>query len=127
MYVWTFEQFTSGTGRGAISDWRRNVLSPARRAVLDTLLRRISKMESWPTGICNPLTGYPGKRELRWTAERVEHRIFGYYGGTKVFVMLIGCTHKGRIYDPPEAFNTMLDRERKLQAGEGELTEYALF
>jgi hypothetical protein len=126
MYRWRFEQFTSAAGRKVISDWRRNVLSPARRAIFDTFLDRIAKMESWPTGICNPLKGYSKRWELRWTAERVEHRIFGYYGGSQVFVMLIGCTHKGKIYDPPGAFQIMVDRSRKLQTGEGTLTEYAL-
>jgi hypothetical protein len=126
MYLWRFEQFTSATERRAITDWRRNVLSPARRAILDTFLDRIAKMESWPIGICSPLRGYSGKRELRWTAENVEHRIFGYYSGPRTFIMLIGCTHKGKIYDPPGVFETMVDRSRKLQTGEGALSEYAL-
>jgi hypothetical protein len=126
MYRWRFEQFTSAAERKAIDDWRRNVLSPARRAIFDTFLKRLAKMESWPTGICDPLKGYPGKWELRWTAEKVEHRIFGYYGGPQVFVMLIGCTHKGKIYDPRGAFETMVDRARKLQTGEGTPSEYAL-
>jgi hypothetical protein len=125
MYQWRFEEFTSAAKRRAISDWRRNVLSPARRAIFDTFLDRIAKMESWPTEICYPLRGYSGMRELRWTAEKVEHRIFGYRG-SKVFVMLIGCTHKGKIYDPREAFETMVDRYRKLQTGEGGLSEYEL-
>jgi hypothetical protein len=126
MYRWRFEQFTSATERKAISDWRRNVLSPARRAIFDTFLDRIAKMESWTTEICRPLKGrYSGRWELRWTAEKVEHRIFGYYSGPKVFVMLIGCTHKGKIYDPPGAFETMMDRLRKLQTGQGGLSEYA--
>lgn len=127
MYRWNFEQFTSAAGRQAITDWRKSALSPARRAILDTLLKRIGKMESWPTGTCNKLKGYPGKWELRWTAEKVEHRIFGYYGGPKLFVMLVGCTHKGKIYDPSGAFDILVDRERRLQTGEGRLSEYAFF
>lgn len=85
---------------------------------------RIAKMESWHSGICDPLRGHSGYWELRWTAEKVEHRIFGYYGGVRLFVMLMGCTHKGRVYDPPEAFQPMKDRKRKVSGGEGKLVKY---
>jgi hypothetical protein len=121
--IWSFEQFRSANDRDAVSDWRRG-LSPARRAIMDVFLNRIAKMQSWPSGTCNPLTGYPGYWELRWTAEKVEHRIFGYYAGPRKFVMLIGCTHKGKVYDPPSAFQTMQDRKGKLTRGEGTLSIY---
>jgi hypothetical protein len=83
-------------------------------------------MSSWPHGICDPLKGYKDCWELRWTAEKVEHRIFGFYSGRLLFSMLIGCTHKGRIYDPPGVFDTMVDRRRKLATGEGTLSAYEL-
>ena len=83
-------------------------------------------MKSWPSGICDPIKGRSGYWELRWTAEKVQHRIFGYYGGPSQFVMLVGCTHKGKIYDPPSAFQTMQDRSGKLKFGEGTLSNYEL-
>ena len=122
-WLWSFEQFRSANGRDAITDWRKGI-SPGRRAILDIFLDRIAKMETWPSGICDPIRGYSGYWELRWTAEKVEHRIFGYYGGSFRFVMLIGCTHKGRVYDPPGAFQTMKDRKRKITVGEGVLASY---
>jgi hypothetical protein len=123
--VWTFQQFRSASGRDSILDWRKG-LSPARKATFDIFMDRIAKMKSWPSGMCDPIKGHSGFWELRWTAEKVEHRIFGYYGGSSVFVMLIGCTHKGKIYDPPSAFQTMEDRSGKLKAGEGTLSTYEL-
>jgi hypothetical protein len=125
-WAWTFQQFRSANGRDAILDWRKG-LSPARRAIFDVFIDRIAKMKSWPSGICDPIRGHSGYRELRWTAEKVEHRIFGYYGGPSLFVMLIGCTHKGKVYDPASAFQTMEDRRGKLKAGEGALSIYELF
>lgn len=121
--LWRFEQFRSANGRDAIDDWRKG-LSPGRRAVMDLFMDRIAKMQGWSSGTCDPLTGYSGYWELRWTAEKVEHRIFGYYAGPLKFVMLIGCTHKGKVYDPPSAFQTMLDRKGKLTRGEGTLSIY---
>ena len=86
--LWRFRQFRSANGRDAIDDWRKG-LSPARRPVMDVFLDRIAKMQSWPSGTCDPLTGYSGYWELRWVAEKVEHRIFGYYAGPLKFAMLI--------------------------------------
>ena len=123
-WLWSFEEFQSPSGRNSISDWRRG-LSPARRAVMDVFFDRIAKMEKWPTGMCDPIRGHhPGCWELRWVAEKVQHRIFGYYSGDRLFVMLIGCTHKQQVYDPPEAFQTLKDRKRKISQGEGAAVRY---
>lgn len=118
-------EFASAAGRKAISDWRGR-LSPARRAIFDVFLSRLCRMERWPAGICDPVKGRQNKGiwELRWTAEKVEHRILGYFAGPREFVMLAGCTHKGRVYDPPQVFATAADRRRMIDAGEGILTDY---
>jgi len=125
-YVWRFRQFKAGSGRKAIDDWRKG-LSPARRATFDNFLDRIAKMESWPSVICAPIKNHAACWELRWTSERVEHRIFGYYGGEKEFVMLVGCTHKGRVYDPPGAFQTLDERKQKIESKEAALDEYRVW
>jgi hypothetical protein len=122
-HVWSFKQFTALSGRKAIDDWRKG-LSPARRATFDSFLDRIAKMKAWPTGLCDPIKNHAGCWELRWTAEKVEHRVFGYYGGEKEFVMVIGCTHKGKVYDPPGAFQSLDERKQKLEKGEAVLNEY---
>ena len=92
---------------------------------MDIFLKRIVKMQSWPTGICDPIKGHTGNWELRWTAEKVEHRIFGYYESSS-FVMLVGCTHKGKTYDPHGAFEMLKDRVAKLARGEGTICDFEL-
>jgi hypothetical protein len=114
-------------GRLAIHDWRKAKLSPSRCAIMDTLLDRIAKMQSWPIKICGSLKNHPGCSEIRWTAEHVEHRIFGYIQSGNVFVMLVGCTHKGKVYDPPSAFDTMDDRKNAVEAGRAELCDYDIW
>jgi hypothetical protein len=101
-------------------------LSPARRAILDVFIDRIAKMNDWPSGICDPLRGRIGFWELRWTAEKVEHRILGYHGSGKEFIMLIGCTHKGRVYNPAEVFDTMVARRAQIESGQGRTSEYRI-
>ena len=124
MYVWRFNQFKARGGRRAIDDWK---LSPARRASLDTFLDRIAKMQSWPVGICGPIGNHAGCWELRWTAEKVEHRIFGYFGFGKQYNMMVGCTHKGKTHDPPGVFETLDQRKRQVQDGTGGLDEYTIW
>jgi hypothetical protein len=126
MYVWRFKQFRAWSGRRAIDDWRLR-LSPTRRAVFDTFMDRIAKMQSWPPGICDPIGNHAGCWELRWTAEKVEHRILGYFGGGKEFNMMVACVHKGKIYDPPGAFETLDQRKRQVQEGTGGLDEYTIW
>ena len=126
MRVWRFKQFRAWSGRRAIDDWRLR-LSPARRAIFDTFLDRIAKMQSWPAGICDPIRNHAGCWELRWTGEKVEHRIFGYFGEGEEFNMMIGCTHKGKIYDPPGVFETLNQRKRHVQDGKGGLDEYTIW
>ena len=121
--LWSFAQYKSASGRRVITDWRKN-LTPARRASLDLFLNRIGKMETWTPDICKKLKGYSEFWELRWVAEKVEHRIFGYFDGSRRFVMLAGCTHKGRVYDPPGVFDTINDRKRKLSQSEGVIANY---
>lgn len=123
MYVWRFQQFKTWSGRAVIADWRNSLL-PARKAVFDLFLNRIAKMESWPNGICDPIKKHSRCWELRWTSERVEHRIFGFYGAAKQFNMMVGCTHKGNVYDPPGAFDTLDRRKADVENGKGVLDEY---
>lgn len=129
MYVWRFQQFRAWTGRKAIDDWRGK-MSPARQASFDIFMDRIAKMEAWPSGTCDPIKGHAGCWELRWTAEKVEHRVFGYYGKEKEFCMMVGCTHKGKVYDPPGAFEMLDDRKSKVEKGDkniGGLDDYTVW
>ena len=117
------KQYRSSNEREAIADWRKS-LSPYRKAFLDGFLKRIANLQDWDGGLCKKIKGHPGCWELRWTAEKVEHRIFGYYDGPKVFAMLVGCTHKGKVYDPSDAFGTLKNRKAQIQKKEASLSPY---
>src|SRR5260370_39938299 len=56
---------------------------------------------------------HAGCWELRWTAEKVEHRIFGYFGEGKEFNRMVGCIHKVKIYSPTELFERLDQRNRQ--------------
>ncbi len=40
--------------------------------------------------------------------------------------MMVGCTHKGRIYDPPGVFETLDARKDKVSRGEGGIDDYEI-
>ena len=94
--------------------------------MFDMYMDRYSKLSEWDTGWHKPLTNHKGCSELRFKAEKVQHRILGYIASPKCFAMLVGCTHKQKVYDPPSAFDTLDDRKSKIARGEGALVAYKL-
>jgi hypothetical protein len=87
----------------------------------------MKKLEVWGYPHLKPLHGKPlkGLHELRWKSQGVPHRIGGYFASADQFVMLIGCTHNAKKYDPPDALSeTILVRKKQLQNREASLREY---
>ena len=75
------------------------------------------------------LSGKPwkGVHELRWKSEGVPHRILGHFTDKPYeFVMLGGCTHNAKKYDPPEILDTILKRKKKVADGEASLNEFKI-
>jgi hypothetical protein len=40
--------------------------------------------------------------------------------------MMAGCTHNGKVYDPPGIFETLDQRRRQVRDGIGGLSEYTI-
>lgn len=95
---------------------------------MDVFLNDLAKVERWKPPQISSLKGdsYTGLRELRWLSEGVQHRIFGEYDGEKRFAMYVGCTHKGKIYKPPSAFELARKRRRDRNNGIGEMYAYEI-
>ena len=125
--VWCLFQYVSPTGRKAIEDWRCS-LEVSRRADFDVFLRNMVKKLKWEYPEIGGLSGkhLKGFFELRWRSGSVPHRVGGCFSGDDGFVMLIGWTHKGRIYDPPSALDTLPLRKKKLTSAEASICEYEI-
>jgi hypothetical protein len=82
--------------------------------MFDDLLDILSKKAGW---------AYPdfkrlgeGLGEIRWKCDGKQHRVIGHsWKNPNGYLLLIGCTHKQRIYDPPDAIRTADKRRRGLQ------------
>lgn len=66
-----------------------------------------------------------GLGELRWTSEKKEHRLVGFLQGGAFFAVM-GCTHKGQIYDPADALDQAKKRKSQIQTDKAITVEYDL-
>ena len=128
LFRWRLLQYVSSSGRKAIEDWRKWLPVGLPRADLDSFLKLVAKQDKWEYPIIGGLTGkkYQGLSELRWRSGNVPHRLIGYTSEEHVFVMLIGCTHNKKKYDPSDALDTAVKRKKKIKNGEAGTCEYKL-
>src|ERR1700729_12628 len=48
----------------------------------------------------------------------VQHRLFGFFGPERgQFTILLSCTHKQNVYDPPDAKKTAVKRKKDIEDG----------
>ena len=129
MVLWTLSEYVSPMGRRAITDWRRKDVSVgAPRAALDTFLKKIVKTRSWKYPDIDFLKGnrYLGLTELRWKWDGKPYRIFGYQLAEFEYLMLVGCTHDQKKYNPPDALETARRRRKEVEKGKASYCEYPL-
>ena len=129
MILWLLYQYVSPMGRKAIDDWRKRDLAiGGPRVDLDVFLKNLVKQREWEYPDRGYLKGdrYRGLTELRWKSGGKPHRIFGYELREFEYLMLVGCTHNKRKYDPPDAMETARRRRREIEEGRATYREYQL-
>ena len=117
--------YVSPAGNDKIAEWYGG-LSEQGRADADVFIENMRKKSEWKMPDYRPqLTGYKKLGELRWTSEKVEQRLIGYLkGGT--FHAVMGCTHKGKVYDPTNALDQADKRKDQIEAGIARTVPYDL-
>jgi len=117
--------YVSPAGNNKIADWYRG-LSVQERADADEFIKSMRKTAIWKMPQYRPLLkGHSKLGELRWTSEKKEHRLVGYLE-KGIFVALMGCGHKGKIYDPADALEEADRRKSRISKGEATTVEYDL-
>jgi hypothetical protein len=117
--------YVSPAGNNKIADWYGG-LSAQERSDADEFIKNMRRTKDWNMPYYRPkLTGYKGLGELRWTSEKKEHRLIGYLQGG-VFFAVMGCTHKGTVYDPADALDQADKRKAQIQNGKVTTVEYEL-
>lgn len=125
MTYWKFWDYVSPTGINKIRQWYDG-LPPEAQADFDVLLEDLAVVTKWQRPILRYLSGkkYKGVPELRFKAGRVQHRVLGYFQRERDFTLLIGCTHKGQVYSPPDARETAVRRKKLIETGKGSVCRH---
>ena len=123
MANWVFRDYVSSAGTNQIAKWARKVLSVQEQVELETLLDLLSKQKQWSERDFKTLSGkhLSGISEIRFkSAQGTPIRVLGMKGpGANEYILLVGCTHKGKVYDPAEALDTAVVRKNSLTNGTG--------
>lgn len=113
-----------GVRVGIISSWIGEGEARASMRARVKHLARIPRAE-WDTKHFRRLSipQCTGIYELKWKAEKKQFRVAGYdYKG--FFVMVLGFTHKGNVYDPPGWKNTLKKNRKDVDNGNFEILEF---
>jgi hypothetical protein len=109
----SFLDYWSPAGNNLIADWYCGI-SVESRAMFDDLLEVLSKKAEWKYPDFKRLDD--GLGEIRWKCDKKQHRVIGCsWKNPNGYLLLIGCTHKQQIDDPPDALETADKRRRGLQ------------
>ena len=122
--LWKFFEYVTTNGRGVITDWVRKDIEKRAKIRFHTTLQYLSVLERdlWNRPEYCPFG--PDISELRFDANKLQHRVFGFFiPDTNHYLMVIGTTKKGRIYTPRDAIKTAKERKKEFSNG-GKLIEY---
>lgn len=123
--LWSFMEFKSSSGRGAITQWVVKEIEMEAEIKFHEILRNLqnSPRDLWVRPDYAPFD--PEIGEIRFKSNNLQHRVFGFFlAEAKQYVMLLGCTKKGRIYTPRDAEETARNRKRLVIAERGHIHEY---
>lgn len=127
MAIWTFLNYGEAGPTNRITWWKKNRLSTQQRADVNALLGILRNQERWSNQDFRAgLRGYRGLSEIRLESEKVQIRLVGCFKAEHKYVILIGCTHKGSVYDPHACLDTAERRRREIDRGEVDISEHSL-
>jgi hypothetical protein len=126
MHRWKLFDFVSPAGRNLILKWYSSDLTCGEQARLDSLMAILRKKHVWGYPEFKMLSGQQkGLGEIRLSGDRRAIRLVGFHRpGVAEFILLIGCTKKGRSYEPPNALETAVIRKRQVDEGTGRVCEH---
>jgi hypothetical protein len=122
MALWRFWDYCSPAGNNLI-EWYQDLPDEAQ-AEFDVTLKTLSITEDWRGLSEFDSLGRDGLCEIRFKAAKIQYRPAGFFGpGIKSFSIYVGCSKKGNIYTPPDAFDLAIKRRGKVQRREAFLRE----
>lgn len=118
-FLWTFRCYVSTRGTDEIRDWY-DKQSGAVQAKFDSRLKFLAQRErnEWKREPFALLKGKEceGLGEIRFKANRVQHRPLGYFSPGNVFTFVICAEERGRKFVPKKACQIGLSRKAEIDA-----------
>ena len=114
--------YVSPAGRNKIEDWYEG-LSAQEKADADEFIKNQRKIKDWARPRYKVL--FEGIGELRWQSRQKQHRLIGFFQ-EEAWIALIGCSHKGKVYKPPDCLETARKRKKHVEEGEVMTHEFDL-
>lgn len=118
MLRWKFRVYVSHTGRCDVQDTVTgydDYASAAFSRAVEHLA--VTPLVQWDEPHCKKLKNEDPLYEIRFKANNRATRAIGYFQAPEVFVILLICFHKGRVYSPPDAFKTCHRRIKQITIG----------
>lgn len=129
MKYWRFMDYYSEAGNNLIEKWYNDELNEDAQADFDTTLNHLAGTQNW-RGLKEfrflSVGKYKGLGEIRFKTSNVHYRPVGFFGPDQSqFTLLVGCKKKGKVYDPPDAFDLAVSRRSLWRRGIGGIHEHS--
>lgn len=118
-------EFVTHNGRGVVAQWADKEIEMEAEIEFHAMLRilAVTPRDLWTRPEYAPFD--PEISELRFFANNLQHRVFGLFLlDVQQYVMLVGATKKGKIYNPREAVDTARKRRKLIINDRSQLREY---
>lgn len=111
MALWTFRDFTDGSGASVIAEWVASIRPERKRVKMiarwDAMLEHLQNIENseWPSEWFTELM--PKIFEMKFTVQNIQWRPLAYFGPRRhEFTFLIGAIEMNDRLVPVDALNT---------------------
>lgn len=105
MHIWTFKSYLNEDGTDDFDMWLNTRPKTARAKMLERVdAFRHQPQSNWNGKRSKQLHGFNQLLEIRFKADKVQHRPIGFFGPQKgEFTLLIGALEKGGKFVPKNA------------------------
>lgn len=114
--LWTFRCYVSSPGKDEIRAWYDGQ-SAKVRAKFDSRLKFLAQREraEWKREPFDSLSDEcSGLGEIRFQADKVQHRPLGFFDGEKIFSLVFCAQEKGNKFVPKDACKIALRRKKEI-------------
>lgn len=115
MALWTYRCYVTGKGANLWHDWYYSG-SKRFKAAHDTAFEWLEPRLQWTKPFCKQWSGKAKLLEVRFDAENLQWRVFGFHQPGRVFVVVGVGNHKNQVYDPKKLPVTSISRMKEVIA-----------